>query len=90
MGIESDIELGSSSNSNTAVPPSSGLRQRKKRKMNDGAPAVASRPFAGRIGGNLEFTVSPNASDFGAVTSKAPDAAANFSWRESFALKGCT
>ncbi|PVI01985.1 aquaporin-like protein [Periconia macrospinosa] len=82
MGSESDIELG-----NTEVSKGE-LRQRKKRKLSDSGPPVATRPFVGRIGGNQEFTVSPDASDFTRVTSKAPDAAANFTWQQSFNLQG--
>ncbi|KAF1844555.1 uncharacterized protein K460DRAFT_246560, partial [Cucurbitaria berberidis CBS 394.84] len=41
---------------------------------------VASRPFAGRIGGNQEFTVSADDASF----TKIPDAASSFSWAQSF------
>lgn len=54
-----------------------GLLQRKK--PHDG-PAVSSRPFAGRIGGNQEFVVSADDASFTSI----PDAAAIFSWAQSF------
>ncbi|KAF2179031.1 aquaporin-like protein [Zopfia rhizophila CBS 207.26] len=59
------------------------LRHRK----NSHAPSVASRPFVGRIGGNQEFTISPGDYSFQTVVSKAPDAAAKFSWKQSFGLR---
>jgi hypothetical protein len=52
------------------------LRHRKPAQM-----AVASRPFAGRLGGNQEFT-----SDDASFT-KIPDATASFSWQQSFHLE---
>ncbi|EUC33943.1 hypothetical protein COCCADRAFT_36297 [Bipolaris zeicola 26-R-13] len=55
----------------------SGMRQRKKSKKNL---AIASRPFAGRIGGNQEFTVPADDTSVNLL----PDAAAVFSWRQSF------
>jgi len=64
------------------------LRQRKSR--NHRTPSVATRRFVGRIGGNQEFTVSPDDSDFGSVVSKQPDAAADFTWSESLGLAGFT
>ncbi|CAI6328087.1 unnamed protein product [Periconia digitata] len=82
MGAESDIELGSTPSSQNE------LRQRKKRKIDNDELPISSRPFAGRIGGNLEFTVSPKAPEYDTVTSKAPDAAANFTWQQSFDLQG--
>lgn len=54
-----------------------GMRQRKKSRKNL---AIASRPFAGRIGGNQEFTVPAD----DASANLLPDAAAVFSWRQSF------
>ncbi|OCK74855.1 MIP transporter [Lepidopterella palustris CBS 459.81] len=51
-------------------------------------PALISRPFAGRIGGNQQFTVSPENAEFDKITAKAPDAAANFSWKASLDLRG--
>jgi glycerol uptake facilitator-like aquaporin len=62
------------------------LRQRKSRI--DRAPSIATRPFAGRIGGNQEFTVSPDDSDFQSVVTKQPDAAASFTWSESLSIGG--
>lgn len=55
-----------------------GLRQRRH---SGGSLQVASRPFAGRIGGNAEFTVTP---DDASAYSKIPDTAAAFSWAQSF------
>ncbi|KAF2031681.1 aquaporin-like protein [Setomelanomma holmii] len=52
------------------------LRNRKHSQL-----TVASRPFAGRLGGNQEFT-SDDASFI-----KIPDAAASFSWHQSFHLE---
>jgi hypothetical protein len=52
------------------------LRHRKHSQL-----TVASRPFAGRLGGNQEFT-SDDASFV-----KIPDAAASFSWHQSFHLE---
>lgn len=63
-----------------------GLRRRKR--GDDHLPPVASRPFAGRIGGNQEFTLSPDDSSFRSVVAKAPDAAATFSWVQSLNLHG--
>lgn len=54
----------------------SGLRQRKGEHK---SLTISSRPFAGRIGGNQEFTVP-------AEDASLPDAAAVFSWRQSFGL----
>lgn len=58
---------------------SSELRQRKQSKPYE-YPAISSRPFAGRIGGNQEFVVSPDDASLASI----PDAAAIFSWHESF------
>jgi hypothetical protein len=52
------------------------LRHRKRSHL-----TVASRPFAGRLGGNQEFT-----SDDASFTS-IPDATASFSWHQSFHLE---
>ncbi|KAF2688797.1 MIP transporter [Lentithecium fluviatile CBS 122367] len=62
------------------------IRQRKT--ADSRTPSIASRPFAGRIGGNQEFTLSPSDSDFGSVISKQPDAAAAFTWKQSLGLRG--
>ena len=60
-----------------------------RRKMSrDHIPPVASRPFAGRIGGNQEFTLDPDDASFKSVISKVPDAATKFSWEQSFYLRG--
>jgi hypothetical protein len=61
------------------------LRQRMTRT--DRRPSVASRPFAGRIGGNQEFTLSPEDVSFPSIVSKVPDAAPAFSWQQSFSLQ---
>lgn len=79
MAATEDIELANHTSHNE-------LRQRKK--TYDHVPPVASRPFAGRIGGNAEFTLSPDSSDYQSVISKVPDAAATFSWKQSFYLSG--
>ncbi|KAF2660890.1 MIP transporter [Lophiostoma macrostomum CBS 122681] len=73
-----DIELPYSRSSNE-------LRQRMTR-TNRG-PSVASRPFAGRIGGNQEFTLSPEDLSFPGIVSKVPDAAPTFTWQQSFSLQ---
>jgi hypothetical protein len=52
------------------------LRHRKHSQL-----TVASRPFAGRLGGNQEF-VSDNASFM-----SIPDATASFSWQQSFHIE---
>lgn len=65
-----------------------GLRRRKSRDTRQNS--LLSTPFAGRIGGNQEFTVSSSDSDFESVVSKQPDAAARFTWAQSFSLHGFT
>lgn len=67
VNMDGDVEL--------AELPSNQLRQRRRT-----TPSVASRPFAGRIGGNQEFTADPDES----IAKKLPDAAPNFSWKQSF------
>ncbi|KAJ4289698.1 hypothetical protein N0V90_011027 [Kalmusia sp. IMI 367209] len=62
----------------------SGLRQRKQ-QHND--PPVASRPFAGRIGGNQGFIISPSDSSFSSIVAATPDAAPLFTWSQSFKLR---
>ncbi|KAH7392895.1 aquaporin-like protein [Pyrenochaeta sp. MPI-SDFR-AT-0127] len=52
---------------------------RRRTKSHDG-PTLSSRPFAGRIGGNQEFVVSADDASFTSI----PDAAAIFSWAQSF------
>jgi hypothetical protein len=52
------------------------LRQRKPAQL-----TVASRPFAGRLGGNQEFTSNDTSSI------RIPDATASFSWHQSFHLE---
>ncbi|KAF2502884.1 aquaporin-like protein [Lophium mytilinum] len=49
---------------------------------------TVSRPFAGRIGGNQQFTVSRDDSQFESITRKAPDAATYFSWHASIDPRG--
>lgn len=51
-------------------------------------PDFVSRPFAGRIGGNQQFTVSPEDAQFDEITAEVPDAVANFSWKSSLDLRG--
>lgn len=53
-----------------------------RKQSRDGGPVIASRPFAGRIGGNQEFTVSADDASF----IKIPDAASSFTWHQSFYL----
>ncbi|KAK7185413.1 aquaporin-like protein [Paraphaeosphaeria sporulosa] len=67
-----DIEAGS-------------LRHRTRTHSEQALP-IASRAFAGRIGGNQTFTISPADADFLSITAKTPDAAPLFTWRSSFAL----
>ncbi|KAF2266102.1 MIP transporter [Lojkania enalia] len=81
VNTSGDIELAE-------VDSYNGLRQRKRGDSH--LPPVASRPFAGRIGGNQEFTLSPDSSSFHTVVSKIPDAAALFTWTQSFSLQGFT
>ncbi|KAH7117755.1 MIP transporter [Dendryphion nanum] len=61
---------------------------RRRRLSRDHIPPIASRPFAGRIGGNQEFTLDPDDASFKSVISKVPDAATTFSWKQSFFLRG--
>jgi hypothetical protein len=56
-----------------------GLRRRKQSRSHE-HPLVSSRPFAGRIGGNQEFVVSAHDASYTSI----PDAAAIFSWHQSF------
>ena len=51
-------------------------------------PGFVSRPFAGRIGGNQQFTVSPEDAQFNKITAEVPDAVANLSWKSSLDLRG--
>ena len=60
--------------------PQNHERHRKKRGKSHAGLTVASRPFAGRIGGNQEFTVSADDASF----TRIPDAAPSFSWAQSF------
>jgi len=60
----------------------------RQRSHTEHRPTVSSRPFAGRIGGNQEFTLQPGDDDFRSIVSKVPDATATFTWRESFHLNG--
>lgn len=47
---------------------------------------IFSHPFAGRIGGNQEFTVDKNNPEEAHLLEKTPDAAPFVSWRDSFNL----
>ena len=58
-----------------------GVQKLRRRKPSHN-PSIASRPFAGRIGGNQEFTISPYDASF----TKTPDASAIFSWKSSLSL----
>ena len=49
---------------------------------------IAEIPFAGRIGGNQEFTVSQDSSDAESVLEKQPDAAPLSNISDSFRLSG--
>lgn len=71
IGTSKDLEASNTHNSE--------LRRRKQSRPCE-RPALSSRPFAGRLGGNQEFVVS---SDDASLTS-IPDAAAIFSWHQSF------
>jgi hypothetical protein len=72
-----DVEAGS--------PPSS-ISRRHPYEHHSHSPAIASRPFAGRIGGNQEFTVSPSDAGYSSIVAKNPDASPIFTWRTSFAF----
>lgn len=61
---------------------------RQRRQSGDRRPSVASRPFAGRIGGNQEFTLSPSDSEYHEIVSKVPDATPTFTWRQSLSPSG--
>jgi hypothetical protein len=61
---------------------------RLRRKTRDHRPSVASRPFAGRIGGNQEFTLTPSDDSFTSTVQTLPDAGATFTWKQSFSLRG--
>lgn len=59
--------------------PGQNVRHRKHSQRHD-HPTLSSRPFAGRIGGNQEFVLSADDASFTSM----PDAAAIFSWHQSF------
>lgn len=44
--------------------------------------------FAGRIGGNQQFTVSRDDPEYERIKSEIPDATADVTWREIFSLQG--
>ncbi|KAF1970211.1 aquaporin-like protein [Bimuria novae-zelandiae CBS 107.79] len=69
----------------TANADAADLRQRRPAHKHHDA-SIALRPFAGRIGGNQEFTISPDDTNFSSVVAKTPDAAPIFTWTESFGL----
>jgi hypothetical protein len=77
--IGEDVELAETQKDSTL---------RRRNASHNHLPPVASRPFAGRIGGNQEFTLDPDDASFRSVVSKVPDAAATFSWHASFHLRG--
>lgn len=47
---------------------------------------VNDRPFAGRLGGNQQFTVDPNDPDQESLLERVPDAAPAVHWRDVFSL----
>jgi len=61
---------------------------RLRRKLHDHGPSVASRPFAGRIGGNQEFILDPSDASFVNTIQNLPDAGATFTWKQSFSPRG--
>lgn len=65
-----------------------GLRQRKNHHNH--GPSVASRPFAGRIGGNQEFTLNPSDASFDSTVKRVPDAGTTFTWKQSFSVHAFT
>src|SRR4051812_22612194 len=62
------------------------LRNRKESLQRE--LSIVSRPFAGRIGGNQQFTISPSDASYHKVVSEVPDATAKFTWKQSFSLRG--
>jgi hypothetical protein len=50
-------------------------------------PQIVSRPFAGRLGGNHEFTLSPDDPHYETTLEKTPDALPIFLWSDSFELR---
>jgi hypothetical protein len=48
---------------------------------------VISRPFAGRVGGNQHFALTPDTPAKAALLKEIPDAAPYLTWRESFDLQ---
>ena len=46
--------------------------------------------FAGRIGGNQQFTISPQDPLYQQVVSRVPDATSKFTWKQSLNLSGFT
>lgn len=62
--IDREMESGTFTNDNDSP-------MEQSRRLNY---AVASAPFAGRIGGNQEFVVSSRDDDAGDVLKKLPDA----------------
>src|SRR5438128_1745526 len=75
--LTNDIEL--------AQTCSHELRQRKGQREH--RLSVASRPFAGRIGGNQEFTLDPCDTSFTSTLEKLPDAGSIFTWKQSFSFR---
>jgi hypothetical protein len=59
-------------------PASFGLRSRKRQD-------VATRPFAGRIGGNQEFVVHSDSDDADEILKKQPDAVGTVQIRPIYA-----
>lgn len=48
---------------------------------------VSKYNFAGRIGGNQQFTISPLDPSYANVISKLPDATSKFTWKQSVSLR---
>lgn len=66
------------------------LRQIRGRALSLPAqpPIVNSQPFAGRIGGNQQFIISPSDPRYEDIVSKVPDAAPATSWHVLLDLRG--
>lgn len=55
------------------------------RAMDEKVPV--SHPFAGRMGGNLAFTLSRNDTEFDEIAHSTPDAVSSLTWKDSFDLR---
>lgn len=74
----SKIPLDPQNNPLARVGTSSGIDDTKLRNTS----------FAGRIGGNQQFTVSRDDPDYDKIKSETPDAVANVTWKELCSLRG--